>query len=66
MSTHAELSSIATLVQDVSDRLTALANGLEGPEREALVDDLFEVERILGTARRRLDKIVSDARRVQR
>lgn len=58
MSAHAELSSAATLLDDLLARLTAIGGGLSSTEREALGTDLAEVERNLGNARRRLDRLV--------
>ncbi|MDP9074731.1 MAG: hypothetical protein M3N98_11260 [Actinomycetota bacterium] len=62
MSVLAELSSVATGLDEMTQRITALATGLTGAEAEALSSDLFEVERALGTASRRLSRIL-DAHR---
>ncbi len=61
VSTNAELSSAATLLADLTARITAIAEGLQGDERDALADGLFEVERALGNAQRRLNRLVETA-----
>jgi ElaB/YqjD/DUF883 family membrane-anchored ribosome-binding protein len=55
---HAELSSLATTVEDVLERVTASAERLAAAGREAAAADLFEVERALAQAARRLDAVV--------
>jgi hypothetical protein len=54
---NAELSSLATALDDLSRRVTSLAEGLAG-EQQDLATELFEVERSLNGARRRLRKVV--------
>ncbi len=61
MSTLAELSSVATGLEEMARRITVIVEGLTGDEAEALTADLFEVERALGTASRRLSRLL-DAR----
>jgi hypothetical protein len=61
--TYAELSSLAEILADASRRITAIGEGLLGTERETLGPDLFEVERTLGSAQRRLAKVVDAGRR---
>lgn len=58
MSTHAELSSASTLLDDLLSRLRAIDEDLTALERDRLSSDLWEVERSLGAARRRLVKLV--------
>jgi hypothetical protein len=57
----AELSSLATALDELSRRVTQLAEGLAG-EQQDLATELFEVERSLNGARRRLQKVVESAR----
>lgn len=54
----AELSSIATALEELTRRLTAIAEGYNRSKREDVASDLFAVEGLLATARRRLDKVV--------
>lgn len=54
---NAELSSLATALDDLSRRVTKLAEGLAG-EQQDLATELFEVERSLNGARGRLRKVV--------
>lgn len=62
MSARAELSSVATALDEMAKRVAAIADGLCGEERDALSADLFEVERVLGTAARRLSRALADRR----
>ena len=62
MSAHAELSSVATALEEMEQRIAAIANGLVGAEREELSADLFEVERALGAAARRLSRALGTRR----
>jgi hypothetical protein len=55
---HAELSSLSATVDDVLERVTASAERLAAMGREAPAADLFEVERALSQAARRLDAVV--------
>jgi hypothetical protein len=61
VSTHAELSSAATVLDELRARIATIADGLTGAERDALVDGLFEVERHLGNAHRRLARLVTSS-----
>jgi hypothetical protein len=54
----AELSSLATALDELTARLTGIAEGFMQARREDLGSELFAVERLLDTARRRLDKVV--------
>ncbi len=58
---HAELSSIATALDDLARRVTEIAERSTGTDDDWLATELFEVERSLGEARRRLST-VSDRR----
>jgi hypothetical protein len=50
----ASLSSLSTALDDLTDRITALAEAHEGQPREDVVADLYDVERNLRSAGRRL------------
>jgi hypothetical protein len=52
--THAELSSAATTLDDLSDRVERMADRLQAERHETLAADLYEVERALRMAQRRL------------
>ena len=54
----AELSSLATALDELTGRVTAMANDLSGSPRDDVAVELFEVERSLVGARRRLARIV--------
>jgi|TARA_B110000438_G_scaffold63851_1_gene64375 hypothetical protein len=56
MVTKAELSSIETAVQELGERLVASADELLGTVNENVAVDLYEVDRSLRMARRRLSK----------
>jgi hypothetical protein len=62
MSTHAELSSASSLLDELLTRVRALGEGLNALERDRLANDLFEVERTLGAARRRLVRLVEESK----
>jgi len=53
----AELSSLTTALADLARRITALAEQCAGTESDDLSQGLFEVERTLGEAQRRLDRL---------
>jgi hypothetical protein len=55
-----QLSSVATALGELTDRVTGIAESLSGTERDDLALGLFEVERTLRSAGRRLDRIVDD------
>lgn len=58
---RAELSSVATALDELARRVTAIAEGMSRSRDENLAVELYEVERSLTGARRRLAKLV-DAR----
>ncbi len=58
MSARAELSSLSTGLNDLVARITSIADGLAADERESVGPSLYEVERALRTAQRRLNRIV--------
>ena len=49
-----ELSSVATALEDLSKRVTAIAEGLAHTDADWVAQDLFAVERSLLAAYRRL------------
>jgi hypothetical protein len=59
---HAVLSSASTTLVDLAARIEALADALHARDEEALASDLFEVERTLRIAVRRLDHVVTRLR----
>lgn len=63
---HAELSSLAATVNEVLERVTASAERLGSLGRNSEAGDLFEVERALGQASRRLDAVVRSLQRARR
>ena len=54
---HAQLSSMATVLEELAERVTALADRYSGTERDDVAHDLYAVERALNEARRRLAKL---------
>ena len=62
MSVRAELSSVATSLDELLSRITRITEGLTADERELVGPDLFEVERSLRGARRRVSRMADSAR----
>ena len=60
---RAVLSSVTTVLADLTERVTAMAEGYAGTPREDVASDLFEVERALRTAARRLDRLLASMAR---
>jgi hypothetical protein len=58
MPSGAELSSIHTALEGLTARISGFADSLAGTERDDLASALYEVERSLTTANRRLSKVV--------
>jgi hypothetical protein len=58
MSAGPELSSITTALDDLTRQVTAIAEGLERTDRDDLAKELFEAERALLGAGRRLARVV--------
>lgn len=52
------LSSLSSAVGELTDRVTALADEYQGSPREDVAADLYEVERSLHTAHRRLTALL--------
>ena len=55
---RAALSSVTTVLGDLTERVTTMAESYAGTPREDVASDLFEVERALRTAARRLDRLL--------
>ncbi|MDQ3305256.1 MAG: hypothetical protein M3535_04630 [Actinomycetota bacterium] len=58
MNAGPQLSSVATALTELTRRVTELAEELAGSGRDDLASELFEAERALLTASRRLSKVV--------
>ena len=58
MSTRSELSSVATGLGEIAERISAIAEGLDGTEKDLVGPALFDVERSLRSAERRLAKLL--------
>jgi hypothetical protein len=54
----AQLSSLSSSLGTLTDRVTALADGLQTSARQDVAADLYELERSLQEARRRLEDLV--------
>jgi len=60
-SDDAELSSITTTLDELRRRITTLAERNAGSEDETIAQVLFDVERTLGEALRRLARLATGA-----
>lgn len=60
MSVGPQLSSVATALAEMTRRVTEIAESLAGAGRDDLAGELFEVERSLLAAGRRLGKVVDE------
>ncbi|HUY30222.1 MAG TPA: hypothetical protein VMV02_04425 [Acidimicrobiales bacterium] len=58
----AELSSIATLLDQITVRVTAMAEAASSAHEDDLAAELFGVERALSTAQRRVERLASTRR----
>ncbi|MBJ81400.1 MAG: hypothetical protein OSA88_10905 [Acidimicrobiales bacterium] len=56
MVSQAELSSLQTAIRELGERITAAADELVGTSDEGVAIDLYEVERSLRIAQRRITK----------
>lgn len=54
----AHLSSLSTALEDLTKRITTLADDYQGSPREDVAADLYDVERHLQSAHRRLRTLV--------
>jgi hypothetical protein len=57
MANSAELSSIATELEELTARITSIADTAAKADDESTYHDLYEVERALKAAQRRLTKL---------
>jgi len=55
---RAELTALATALDDITTRLTATADRFQGSRRNDVADGLYEVERSLLTAARQLERVL--------
>jgi hypothetical protein len=62
----AELSTLRTQVDELTDRVLALAGHYDGTPDAAVAADLFGVERALVTARRALDRATDSLGKLDR
>ncbi|HWE54086.1 MAG TPA: hypothetical protein VG435_01165 [Acidimicrobiales bacterium] len=58
MTARAELSSVSTRLHELVGRVTEIADALSTEDKDDMGPDLFEVERILKTAERRLSRVL--------
>ena len=56
MVSKADLSSLETAIRELTERITAAADELMGTPGEDVAIDLYDVERSLRTAQRRISK----------
>ena len=61
MTAVAELSSVATALDELVRRVSGIADDIKS-EQEALSSELYEVERTLVSAHRRLVRLINIAR----
>ncbi len=61
-SDRAELSALATTLDDLTARLTAAADRYQGSPRADVADGLYEVERSLVAATRKLERVLRTMR----
>jgi hypothetical protein len=62
MSLGPQLSSVSTALVDLTERVAEMAESLSGSERDDVANALFEIERSLSTAGRRLEQLVNELR----
>jgi hypothetical protein len=61
MTSVAELSSLSSTLQELNDRVTAMAEAAQATGDEDMAHELFSVERSLGGALRRLRRFAQTA-----
>ena len=59
---RSELSSLASLLAQVTDRVTAMAESAAKDKSDELANELFAVERALAGARRRFERLLGTIR----
>jgi hypothetical protein len=57
---RAQLTSLATALDELTQRITRLADGYTGAPEENTAGELYEIERMLVQASRRLDRLVRE------
>jgi hypothetical protein len=62
----AQLSAIATALSDLTDRVSDIADRYQGSPREDVVASLYDVERNLQAATRRIEQLVVSVERDDR
>jgi hypothetical protein len=62
MPAAAQLSAVATALGELTTRVADLAESLSAESRDDLATALYEVERSLGAAARRLESMVDELR----
>ncbi|HTV11503.1 MAG TPA: hypothetical protein VME20_06535 [Acidimicrobiales bacterium] len=62
MSVGAELTAVSTTLEELTKRVGQILSQLSAEDDERYGSGLLEVERALGTASRRLDRLVTAAR----
>lgn len=58
MTARAELSSVATRLHELVARVSEIADDLASADKDDLGPELFEVERMLRSADRRLNRVL--------
>jgi len=61
-SDRAELSALATSLDELTKRITGVADRHQSTPRQDVADALYEVERSLLTASRKLDRVLRSMR----
>lgn len=61
MTSAAELSSLSSTMQELHDRVTAMADASQAQGKEDMARELYAVERALGGALRRLRRFTQTA-----
>lgn len=54
---QAELSSLGTAIEEITDRITKIADALAAQKLDGYAHDLYQAERHLKSARRSLSKV---------
>ncbi len=62
MSAAAELTAVSSTLSELTHRVTRILSELSPADEERYAADLAEVERTLGVANRRLERLISDPR----
>ena len=62
MSLHADLASLTASLDQMLERVDAAAESVKGTNEEELLIDLYEIERFLRSANRRLNRALAEVR----